>query len=109
MFDCNYKYTILHINIFFFLVRGWQELKKFKLTDFIVEKWQIIFIIWTGKELSTSQKYRKLQALIWNLDYNEHILRVGALFPVPPDPGAGVPPEGMVGVTNWLPPLGFLM
>lgn len=38
-----------------------------------------------------------------------YILRVGAALPVPPDPGAAVPPEGMVGVRNWLPPLGFLI
>lgn len=59
-------------------------------------------------ETLNGPKRRKLKALILNND-REHILRVGALFPVPPDPGAGVPPEGMVGVTNWLPPLGFFM
>lgn len=57
-------------------------------------------------ETLNGPKCRKLK--IENND-REHILRVGALFPVPPDPGAGVPPEGMVGVTNWLPPLGFFM
>lgn len=59
-------------------------------------------------ETLNGPKCRKLKALILTND-REHILRVGALFPVPPEPGAGVPPEGMVGVTNWLPPLGFLM